>query len=87
MFESMLVRKCMLGKMTVGVKVIQKWTWTLLLMDEWRDGHAQDCGNTMPDLSNFSHFPEDKYKNFNLHVLDKDFIALAKKSIQIILLL
>ena len=37
----------------------------------------------MPDLSKFSHVPEDKKKNSIYLSWDKDFIALAKKTIQI----
>ena len=45
---------------------------------------SQGCGNTMPDLSNLSHSPEDKYEISIYLSWDKDFIALAKKNIQII---
>ena len=39
----------------------------------------------MPDLSNLSHFPEDKLEISVYLSWDKDFIALAKKSIQIMI--
>ena len=43
----------------------------------------QGCGNTMPALSNLSRFLEDKLE-ISIHLSwDKDFIALAKKTIQI----
>ena len=37
----------------------------------------------MPDLSDLSYIPEDKYEISVYFSWDKDFIALAKKSIQI----
>ena len=41
------------------------------------------CRNMMPDLSNLSYFPEDK-KEISIYLFwEKDIIALAKKSIQI----
>ena len=37
----------------------------------------------MPDLSNLFHFPEDKLKILIYLSWDKDFMTLAKKTIQI----
>ena len=45
--------------------------------------HTQGYGNTMPDLSNLSHRPMDKQEISMYLLWDKDFIALASKSIQI----
>ena len=44
----------------------------------------QGCGNTIPDLSNLSHFPEGKSEISIYLSWDKDFIVLAKNSCQII---
>ena len=43
------------------------------------------CGNTMLDLSDLSHFTEDKYAISIFLSWYKDFIALAGKNIQIII--
>ena len=43
------------------------------------------CGNTMPNLPNLSHFPEDKWEISIYLSWDKDFRAVAKKNIQIMI--
>ena len=61
--------------------LVQRTLWQKLSLI----GLAQGCGNTMPDLSNLSHFPENKQEILIYLVWDKEFIALAKKSIQIMI--
>ena len=47
----------------------------LYLTHTWIKVNVQGCGNTMPDLSSLSHFPEDKQETSVYLSLDKDFIA------------
>ena len=68
----MIKKLCIMTEVTIHVR-LAVFFWALKQQDTSRNflkkqvllyGHflmlMQSCGNTMPDLSNLSHFPEDK---------------------------